>query len=117
MAAKNETVKVDIVKMPKQSGCCGESPIKEEERPVTAEFNFKEKGKVQPTGYKGLAIDTKVTITIEGTVKAIGSRWNSKKDPEFTIEISSCDIKAAEEKPVSLTDAIGEADKSRKKVK
>ena len=116
MAKSAEAIKVNVVKMPKAMGMDSVSPVnKEEERPVTAEFSFREKGKVQPAGYEGLGIDDDATVTVKGKVKSLGSTWD--KGPRFTIEISSCDISVPAEKSASLSAAIEAADKTRKKVK
>lgn len=96
-----------------QSTKKGSTPAMIDE-PTTATFNFREKGKVQPTGYKGLGIDDEVTITIKGKVKQIGSSW--EKGPTFTVEIASCEILVPAETNVSLANAVEEAGKTRKKV-
>lgn len=83
--------------------------------PVTASFNFREKGKVQPAGYKGLGIDQDVTVTVKGKVKQLGSSWDN--GAQFTIEIASCEISVPASANVSLASAIDEAGKARKKVK
>ena len=85
-----------------------------EEEPTTANFHFREKGKVQPKGYTGLGIDDDVTVTIKGKVKQIGSLWNDGAN--FTIEIVSCEIMVPAEGNISLSSAVEEANKSRKKV-
>lgn len=82
--------------------------------PVTANFHFREKGKVQPAGYKSMNIDQEVNVTVKGKVKQIGSSWDN--GASFTVEISSCEI-AFPAAPVSLSGAIDAAAKSRKKVK
>jgi hypothetical protein len=85
-----------------------------EEEPTTASFHFREKGKVQPKGYAGLGIDVDVTVTIKGKVKQIGSSWNDGAN--FTVEIGSCEITVPAEGNISLSSAVEEANKSRKKV-
>lgn len=109
----SKPLKVQVVKMPdtKSPGI----DKAEADSPVRAEFNFREKGKVQPKGYKGLAIDTEVTVTIKGTVKSVGSRWGDNS-PQFSIDIASCDIVPKKAKPVSLSDALDSAQQGRKKV-
>jgi len=88
------------------------SPVIDE--PTTASFHFREKGKVQPKGYSGLGIDQEVTVTIKGKVKQIGSSWDN--GATFTVEIESCEISVPASGAVSLSAAIDEAGKNRKKV-
>lgn len=85
------------------------------EEPLTVDFHFREKGKIQPTGYEGLGIDQEVTVTVKGKVKQIGSSYD--KGPRFTIEPSACEITVAASKPGSLSTAVEDAAKTRKKVK
>ncbi len=83
--------------------------------PVTVDFHFREKGKVQPTGYEGLGIDQEVTVTVKGKVKQLGSSWD--KGPHFTVEPTSCEISVPATQNASLSSAIEEAGKARKKVR
>jgi hypothetical protein len=84
------------------------------DEPVTAQFNFREKGKVQPKGYKGLTIDADVTVTVKGKVKQIGSSWDN--GATFTIEVAACEIEQPASAPVSLGSALDAADSKRKRV-
>jgi hypothetical protein len=88
--------------------------VKAPEEPITASFHFREKGKVQPKGYAGLGVDQDVTVTTQGKVTPIGSSWDN--GATFTVEIADCEISVPASAAVSLSAAIDEAGKSRKKV-
>lgn len=86
------------------------------EEPTTASFHFRQKGKVQPVGYTGLAIDSDVTVVLKGKVRRIGPGTWEPEDKAFDIEISSCEITSPAKTPVSIDDAVKDADKTRRKV-
>ena len=88
--------------------------MERDDEPTIAHFNFRDKGKVQPKGYIGLGIDQEVTVTIKGKVKQIGSSWDS--GAQFSVEIADCEISVPANNPVSLSAAIDEAGKKRKKI-
>ena len=92
-------------------------PISEKhmEEPTVAHFHFKEKGKVQPIGYKGLGVDQEATIILKGKIKQLGvSSWEVGKG--FSIEIASCEI-SAPAKSVTIDDAIKASASSGKRMK
>lgn len=99
--------------MPKMNELVGVGRTLKEE-PVIANFNFREKGKVQPKGYKAMCIDQEVTVITKGKIRSIGSSWDN--GATFSVEVVSCEIEKPETKQVSLGAAMDEAAANRKRV-
>jgi len=71
-----------------------------------ADFRFPKDAKPQPSGFKSLAADDEVTVTIKGRVSSFSdnaSQWDQGK--RFSVEISSCEVET-KQKGVSLDDAL-----------
>lgn len=91
-------------------------PKQSEEIP-TANFYFRDKGKVQPSGFDGLGVNEEATIIIKGriTSMSVDDRWDPGK--RFAVEISNCEIVQPAGQATGIEEALNTAKKTRRQVK